>query len=140
MAFPTPFPGLVFRYGFLWHAESLKSRTEGKERPCVVLLAVRRAADGTVRVRVAPITHSPKSREAGLEIPPKVRRHLGLDDAASWISLTDANEFVWPGPDIRPLPGRPGVWTYGVLPVELFDSLKRRIAAIKRRRAVSRDE
>lgn len=104
----------------------------------MVLLAVRRAADGTIRVRVAPITHSPKTPEAGLEIPAKVRRHLGLDDGASWISLVDANEFVWPGPDIRPLPGRPGVWTYGVLPIETFEALKRRIAATRTRRTVVR--
>lgn len=139
MAFPAPFPGLVFRYAFLWSTEAARGREEGKDRPCVVLLAVRRAADGTIRVRVAPVTHSPKAPEAGLEVPAKVRRHLGLDDAASWISLLEANEFVWPGPDIRPIPGRPGVWSYGVLPVELFEALTRRIAALKRRRVVRRD-
>jgi hypothetical protein len=138
MAFPAPFPGLVFRYAFLWSLEAAQGRQEGKDRPCVVLLAVRRAADGTIRVRVAPVTHSPKTPAAGLEIPAKVRRHLGLDEAASWISLTEANEFVWPGPDVRPIPGRPGVWSYGVLPVEVFTTLTRRIAALRRKRSVRR--
>lgn len=138
MAFLTPFPGLVIRYAFLWSADSARGREDGKDRPCVVLLAVMRQSDGTTRVRVAPITHSPKTTESGLAIPAKIRRHLALDEKSAWISLTDANEFTWPGPDIRPLPDRRGVWSYGVLPVEFFEALKHQIAATPRAKAVPR--
>jgi hypothetical protein len=139
MALVRPSPGLVIRYAFLWRAESERNATEGKDRPCVVILAVRLQADGRMRVRVAPITHTPKTAENGIEIPSKIGRHLGLDGAASWISLTDANEFVWPGPDIRPIPGRRGAWSYGILPTDFFDELKRRIAQTPRPKPVLRD-
>jgi hypothetical protein len=60
MAFPEPQPGLVISYAYLWHHEHRAGREEGvKDRPCVVILAVQSAADGTTMVRVAPVTHSP---------------------------------------------------------------------------------
>jgi hypothetical protein len=31
---------------------------------------------------------------------------LGIDDERSWIAITEGNESVWPGPDLRPVPGR----------------------------------
>ena len=34
--------------------------------------------------------------------PDTVKRRLELDDERSWIVLTEANRFIWPGPDLRP--------------------------------------
>jgi hypothetical protein len=58
------------------------------------------------RVRVLPVTHTmPASPQNGLEIPGLTKNRLGLDADRSWIVLDEANEFLWPGPDLRPLPG-----------------------------------
>jgi hypothetical protein len=68
-------------------------------------------------VTVAPITHNPhRDPEAAVEIPPAVKRHLGLDDQPSWIVLDDFNVFTWPGFDLRPIPGEKDRYEYGFLP------------------------
>ncbi len=84
---------------------------------------------------VAPITHAPPQNPVdALELPVKTKRRLGLDDAQSWIVLTEMNRFTWPGPDIR-LIGDPGdrQWAYGFLPANLYrkmrDKIVRRIKA-----------
>jgi hypothetical protein len=42
------------------------------------------------------------------------QRRLGLDDIPCWIVTTECNAFVWPGPDVRPVPGRyPATTIYG---------------------------
>jgi hypothetical protein len=41
LAFPTPVPGLVVRYSYLWASEHARGREEGaKDRPCAVVLVV----------------------------------------------------------------------------------------------------
>ena len=138
----TPFPGMVVRYGFLWSSESRAGETEGrKDRPCVIVTAVRREPDGRFRVRVLPITHRPSEPARSIAIPAKVKRHLGLDTDASWIILDEANEFLWPGVDLRPISrARPGVWTFGVLPAEIFDEIHAKLRAILRQRRTIRGE
>jgi hypothetical protein len=108
---------MVVRYSFLWRSEARAGRTEGrKDRPCVIVAAIMRAADGRFRVRVLPITHTPTGEARSIAIPPKVKRHLGHDADASWIVLDEANEFFWPSVDLRPVSrSKPGVWTFGVL-------------------------
>ena len=45
------------------------------------------------------------------------------------------NEFVWPDVDLRPIPRtKPGVSTFGVLPVELFEEIRARLRAILNQR------
>jgi hypothetical protein len=79
------------------------------------------------------------SSAGSVRIPDRVKRHLGLDEAESWIALHEFNEFIWPGPDLRPVSGtKPGVWTFGVLPVEVFAELKAKLAAVRTRRRVVR--
>ena len=57
---PEPERGLVVRYSYLWHSEAQRGQEEGvKERPCAIVIAVKRAKDGKNRVMVAPITHTP---------------------------------------------------------------------------------
>jgi hypothetical protein len=127
---------MVVRYAYLWADEAEARRREGrKDRPCVVVVAAERQGDGRVRVRVAPITHAAKHPTRGVELPGKVKRHLGLDEDASWVVLDEFNEFVWPGPDLRPVSRRaPGVWAYGVLPVEVFREVQDRLRAVLRQR------
>lgn len=142
MPLPRPAPGLVVRYSYLWADEAEAGRKEGrKDRPCVGVVAAERRPDGQIRVLVAPITHAAKDPARGVELPGKVKRHLGLDEDVSWIVLDEFNEFVWPGPDLRTVPGRgPGVWAYGVLPREVFHALRDRLRAVPRQRRTARTE
>ena len=143
MALPkTPFPGMVVRYSFLWSSEARAGEVEGrKDRPCVVITAIQREADGRCRVRVLPITYRPSEPDRSVEIPPKVKRHLGLDADASWVVLDEVNEFVWPGVDLRPISrSRPGVWTFGVVPVELFEEIGRKLRTVVQQRRTARTQ
>jgi len=120
------------RYGFLWSTEARQGRTKGpKDRLCVIVLAVQKETDQRFRVRFVPITHAPHDPDRALGLLPKVKRHLGLDDDASWYVLDEGNELVWPGADLRPIARiKPGVWSYGVLPCELFDESKSRLGCV----------
>jgi hypothetical protein len=79
-------------------------------------------------VTVAPVTHTaPVLREAAVEIPTVTKQRLGLDEARSWIVVTEGNRFAWPGPDIRPVAA--GRFDYGFLPPALFHQVQKRFAA-----------
>src|SRR5258705_3368979 len=82
MPIPTPEPGLVISYAYLWHQEHEAGREEvRKDRPSVIVLAVERPANDTTIVVVLPVTHTPPADPAAaVEIPAAVKRHLGLDD------------------------------------------------------------
>lgn len=130
MALPAPEPGLVIPYAYLWRHEHGRGREEGRKiRPVVVVLAVRSAKGGSPRVTVAPITHSPPPSDDGatLELPPRVKQALGLDDERSWIVLDEVNQFTWPGYDIRPVPGSRDRFAYGFIPPRLHRELVRRL-------------
>lgn len=138
MRLPSPKPGLVIRYAYLWAVEHDQGREEGvKDRPCAVLLATR-IDDGDLRVIVLPITHVPP-RDPGdaIEIPAATKRRLRLDDDQSWIVLTEANAFLWPGPDLRPTSGGgPETVALGLLPTGLFNAMRDRILALHERSKV----
>lgn len=132
MTFPTPTPGLVIRYAYLWRSEHLRGKEEGvKDRPCAVLLTVTGDADDQ-KVVVLPITHTPPSDPThAIEIPAATKRRLGLDDERSWIVLTEGNRFTWPGPDLRPgIAGNPTSIAYGPLPQALFERVKKEWLAL----------
>jgi hypothetical protein len=78
--------------------------------------------EGREVVTVVPITHAPPRDAAdAVEIPTLLKRHLGLDDDRSWIVVTETNDFVWPGPDLRPMKsGDAASIVYGELPADLF--------------------
>lgn len=144
MAFPAAVPGLVIRYSYLWRAEHLRGQEEGvKDRPCAVIL-VTRDDQGSDMVTVLPITHSPPDNPAfALEIPSATKTRLGLDSEKSWVILTEANRFAWPGPDLRPIGGNLDSVAYGLLPQAFFNQMKERFVAILRAgqaKAISRTE
>jgi len=118
---PTPEAGLVISYAYLWRSEHRTGQDEGrKDRPSVIVLAIERAADHETTVIVLPITHSaPKDPASAIEIPAPVKRHLGLDEARSWIVVSEGNEFDWPGYDLRKIPGSDR-YDYGFLPPRFF--------------------
>src|SRR5688572_2900601 len=106
MAIPTPEPGLVISYAYLWHYEHEAGREEGrKDRPSVIILCAEEGQGRRTVVTVLPITHrKPDDPMAAVEIPAAGARHLGLDEEVSFIILNEGNEFVWPGYDLRPRP------------------------------------
>lgn len=57
-------------------------------------------------------------------MPQKVRQHLGLDDARSWIIVNEVNQFDWSGFDRRPLLGQNNTFAYGFLPPRLYEAVK----------------
>lgn len=125
MTLPDPEVGLVIAYSYLWHREHQTGQEEGrKDRPAVIVLAVERPADGVTLVTVLPITHSaPTSAATAVEIPAAVKRHLGFDDARSWIVVAEGNEFVWPGHDLRKVPNT-GRYEHGFLPPRFFSQVQ----------------
>ena len=132
MALPKPVVGLIIRYSYLWYREHLEGRDEGqKDRPCAIVAALR-IDHGDTRVLVLPITHTPPDHPAlAVEIPAKVKARLQLDDARSWVVFSEWNEFVWPGPDLRRLPGATDASVaYGMLPPGLFAVVRDRFLAI----------
>jgi hypothetical protein len=133
MAIPDPEPGLVVSYGYLWHHEHLAGHEEGvKDRPSVIVLATRLASDSATVVTALPITHRAPSEPAwAVEVPPAVKRHLGLDEARSWIVVAEGNEFLWPGYDLRKVPGAER-YDYGFLPPRFFTQVVKAFAAFHR--------
>lgn len=129
------------RYDYLWAHEAVAGRDQGKDRPACLLAAT----DDTVRPRyvvLLPITHSPPTGETvGIEIPPKVKHAIGLDDEPSWVIVSEHNIGEWPNGGLSPLPGRPDVFSYGFLPPGLFARIKANfldLAKAKRSSAVRR--
>jgi hypothetical protein len=123
-----PKPTEVISYVYLWSREAEKGEESGrKDRPVVVVLGamVRR---GRTQLLVAPITHAaPEQVESAIEIPANVKAQLGLDRNRSWIVVTELNRFIWPGPDLRIIPGRESPF-YDMLPDWLFRRVRAAIA------------
>ena len=140
MTFPQPRNGLVIRYSFLWREDAARGQDEGdKDRPCAVILTTKDKAGRTLVV-VLPVTHTPpRDRELAVEIPAETKRRLGLDDDRSWIVVTDANRFIWPGPDLRPRKiGDAASVAYGVLPAAIYEDLRAKfIKAVEARLAAA---
>ncbi len=124
MPLPEPRPGLVFRYDDLWSREAVAGRDQGKERPACLVAAL----DSSIEPRfvvILPITHTPPDKgTVGVEIPAKVRHAIGLDDAPSWVIVSDHNVDEWPNGGLAPVRGRPGTFSYGFIPPGLFAQVK----------------
>ncbi len=125
MTLPAPLPGAIVHFSFLWADEAAQGLVEGrKDRPCVIL-AVLGKDQSTSRVVLAPITHrAPRQPEAAIELPVTLKPVLGLDDAPAWIVATELNVSDWPGFDLRPVPGKPGIYYHGRLPSGLYAKLR----------------
>ena len=127
MPLPKPVPGLVIRYSYLWYSELLEGREEGqKDRPCAIIASIQADESGNTRVLVLPVTHNPPNHASlAVEIPAKVKQ-------LEW------NEFIWPGPDLRRLPGADeSSVAYGMLPPRLFAQIRDRFLALVNSRAAA---
>ena len=124
MPLPESRPGLVIRYDYLWIDEAARGRHQGKDRPACIVAASDSASTPRFVV-ILPITHTPPSgNTVGIEIPPKVRQAIGLDDAPSWVIVSEHNVDEWPNGGLVPVPGRTGIFSYGFIPPRLFALIK----------------
>lgn len=127
MKLPPPRRGSVIHYAYLWASEEQRGREEARKDRLVLVLALSVIqANGATEVLVVAITHRPPANEAdAVVLPAAIKRQLGLDASPSWIVTTEANAFLWPGPDLRPVPRRkPATVVYGEIP----DALLRKVA------------
>jgi hypothetical protein len=133
MPIPTPEPGLIISYAYLWEHEAQSGQEEGrKDRPCVIALAVERQQDGETLVTVLPVTHRPpEDAAAAVEIPHAVKQHLGLDDDRSWAVVSEGDQFVWPGYDLRKVRSTDR-YDYGFLPPRFFEQILKAFKAWQR--------
>lgn len=125
MPLPKPEPGLVISYAYLWAERAGRGHGEAEtSRPCAIILSTQDVA-GATTVMALPITRTPPGPgNAGIEIPAVTRKRLGLDEAPSWIMISELNRFIWPGPDLRPIPGSTDRFAYGLLPPRLFKTVR----------------
>lgn len=132
--------GQVVLYEYLWAREAESRQRHGrKERPCAVVISIT-DRNGAVRLFLSPVTHSPPAGSGdAIEIPADVKRRLGLDDAPSWLVVTELNTTLIPAPEFRMTPDRQ--WAFGFLPRALLaravdavraNAAKRRLAIIDR--------
>jgi hypothetical protein len=84
-------------------------------------------------VVLLPITHSPPDASTvGIEIPARVKRAIGLDEAPSWVIVSEYNVDEWPNAGFSPLPGKPGTFSDGFIPPGLFAQIKTRFLQLAR--------
>lgn len=133
MSLPEPKPGLVVRYDYLWTHEAARGQEQGKDRPAC-LVAATDSATNPRYVVLLPITHTPPSGDTvGIEIPARVKRSIGLDDAPSWVIVSDHNIDEWPNGGLSPVPGKTGAFAYGFIPPGLFARIKAGFVELARR-------
>jgi hypothetical protein len=131
-----PRPGSVIRYAYLWADEDAAGRYEGrKDRPALVLALSAKTADGGSQLLVLAVMHTAPAEPANaVRFPAEEKRRLGLDDIPAWIITTEGNAFIWPGPDIRPIPDRAaGTMTYGEVSRSLLQQVARSYLANRER-------
>ena len=121
---PEPKPGLVVRYDYLWTHEAARGQDQGKTRPACLIAA----SDSSVRpqyVVLLPITHTlPSGATTGIEIPAKVKQAIGLDDAPSWVIVSEHNIDEWPNGGLSRVSDKSGAFSYGFIPPVLFQRIK----------------
>lgn len=97
----------------------------------MVVLSVSQESYG-LNIVVCPLTsQTPDMTASIVEIPHKVKNHLGLVDRdKSYAVTSEVNTFVWPGPDLRPFEkqDRKDVY-FGQLPGALFIQIRDKVLA-----------
>ncbi|HWA89199.1 MAG TPA: hypothetical protein VG889_04145 [Rhizomicrobium sp.] len=120
----------MIRYDYLWQREAASARPSGKEPPACLVATLDDEADPQL-VLILPITHArPSGGTIGVEIPPAVAHHLGLDDARSWIVISEANVDFWPNAGLAPVAGKRGAYAYGLVPPALFERVRSRFLTL----------
>lgn len=126
--------GHAIAYEYLWGSQVSTREDGAKTYPAAVVLA-RNDIGPTPTAYVLGSSHTPPRLDRrALEVPPKLKRHLGLDDEPSWIYTDEVNVFSWPGPDVRPaeylsdLPQARETCVIGALPRDWFKQVQEHLA------------
>lgn len=135
MRIPSKPPvGHLIAYEYLWQSQRQGREDRVRTYPTAVVVA-REDMGPLPFAYVLGISHKPPlAFERTLEVPLKLKRHLGLDDEPAWIYTDQVNVFAWPGPDVRPadrLSSRPearGSCVIGRLPDKWFEAVKQHLA------------
>lgn len=94
--------GNIIAYEYLWSSKARSRQDCEKIYPTALILS-KRDELGSEMVYALGISHMrPRDGRRALELPRKLSRHIGLDDAPQWLYTDEVNVFVWPGPDVRP--------------------------------------
>ena len=135
-----PEVGDVIPYSYLWAREHEAGEDAGrKQRPCVVVVAVKPAGKDAVRVVVAPVTsQQPHSEDtSAIALPGALKAALNLDASPSWVICSEVNQFDWPGFDLGRTPE--GATSYGKVPASLVQRIRDEIVKVKAK-STNRDE
>lgn len=134
-------PGLIIRFDYLWRDEQMRGQEGGrKDRPCVIVVATKERADGSRRVMVCPITHSPPhGNQTAVEIPSKLAHALDLDTGRMWIKTRELNSFTWEKDRIPvgmvKTPG--GKWLHGIVPYAIREEVLAQVRQNNREKKLS---
>jgi hypothetical protein len=134
--------GHLIAYEYLWSSQNDSREDGAKTYPAAVVMARDDLAPVPLAYVLGVSHKPPKESERALEVPAKLKRHLGLDDKPTWIYTDQINVFSWPGPDLRPAealsttPGVRGGCIIGPLPTDWFESVKAHLAESHRLKMV----
>lgn len=134
-----PKVGLVVKYDFLWKHEAATGQEHGsKDRPSAIIIVSDENEDGSRKVVLCAITHTPPfQNEKAVAVPAKVSDHLGFDGLKSWIKTDQVNTVIWNKGQIPYgiTPVGKNQWAYGEIPQKLgklvWDQLKDNIRQSK---------
>jgi hypothetical protein len=122
--------GNLVAYEYLWLSQARVREDGAKVYPVALIFAKKIIASVTLAYAVG-MSHSPPDvSESAIQVPTKLKRHLGLDENPSWIYTDQLNEFAWSGPDLRPaewlsnLPSARNSCVIGALPTNWFALVK----------------
>jgi hypothetical protein len=122
--------GNLVAYEYLWLSQENKRNDGAKVYPVALIFAKKIIASVTLAYAVGMSHKPPYASQKAIEVPKKLKRHLGLDEDRSWICTDQLNEFTWSGPDLRPaewlskLPSARNSCIIGALPNNWFALVK----------------
>jgi hypothetical protein len=125
--------GNLVAYEYLWLSQQNTREDGAKVYPVALIFAKKIIASVTLAYAVGMSHKPPDASEKAIEVPRKLKRHLGLDEDPSWIYCDQLNEFTWPGPDLRPaerlskLPKARDSCIIGALPKDWFALVKQHV-------------
>ena len=114
-----PRTGLVVHFNYLWKSEDRDGQETSRDNhPCVIMRCME-TPSGDKLVYLCPITHTPpKPGQTAVELGPKTKAHLGLDQDRQWLKTSELNQVYWEK-DALPLGlenRRTGGVVYGEIP------------------------
>jgi hypothetical protein len=142
---PKPAPGLIFRYGYLWLAESQSGRIDSsKDRASCIIARVAEGGDVSLKISggaklepgdviVFPITRRPPASDViTVELTADDKRVCGLDpEEPSWVVVSEFNADTWPNADLSLVPGT-DKFEYGMAPPGLLKRIGQKFIEARR--------